>query len=316
MTKFWQRSFNRWLDKRIPAQQQLVLNQRRIFIFPSRQGGYFLLVLLLLLLAAINYQNNLIYLLLFSLISLMNSAILFSYFNVSGLKLELIKAHAGFAGDLIAFDIRVSRKQQRFYHRLTLAWSGQTASTFDLLNHSQTEVRVFAKSEQRGLFRPGRILLQSEYPLGLIRCWSWLDLDFSAVVYPKPEPLADLQQATGLGNDGVEKPRVEAGDFFGFRAYQPGDSLRHVDWRSLARGLPLQSKMYTAQHSQEQWVDWYALQGVNTEQRLSQLCYWALALEKEDHVWGLRLPHQEIAPASGERHLQQALSALALFEVG
>lgn len=316
MTRFWQRSYHRWLDKRIPAQSRLELNQRRIFIFPSRQGAYFLLVLLLLLLAAINYQNNLIYLLLFSLVSLMNSAILFSYFNVAGLQLELIKAQPGFAGDLIAFDIRVSRKNKRFYHRLALAWPSQMSSSFDLLNNSQTEVRVFAKSEQRGLFRPGRILLQSDYPLGLIRCWSWLDLDFSAVVYPKPEPLTALEQATGAGEEGTEKPSLDADDFYGFRAYQAGDSLRHVDWRSLARGLPLQSKLYAAPHSQEQWVDWYALQGVNTEQRLSQLCYWALALEKEGLIWGLRLPNQEIMPASGERHLQQALSALALFEVG
>lgn len=315
MATLWQRSWQRWLDRRIPKQRQVQLNQRRIFIFPSRQGAYFLGVLLLLLIAAINYQNNLIYLLLFSLLSLMNSAILFNYFNLSGLQLEFLRAQPSFAGDVVAFTVRISRSHSRFYHRLALSWPKQTVSFIDLLEQDRAECQVYCQSQQRGLFKPGRLLLESYYPLGLIRCWTWVDLDFSAVVYPKPEALSTKEVHHGDGDDGLEKPSFEAEDFFGFRSYQAGDSLRHVDWRSLARGLPLQSKVYAKQSSQELWVDWHALQGVPTEQRLSQLCFWALTLEKEGAIWGLRLPQQDIAPAQGERHLQQVLTALALFEV-
>ena len=50
---FIRRRFDVWLEKRSPACSHLVLNQRRIFIIPSRAGGGYLLMLLGLLLLAI-----------------------------------------------------------------------------------------------------------------------------------------------------------------------------------------------------------------------------------------------------------------------
>lgn len=305
--------YNRWLDKRIPRQRELTLNQRRIFIFPTRQGFYFLIVLLLLLIAAINYQNNLIYALVFFLASLFNTAIVFTYLNVSGLTLLAGKAKPVFAGDHVAFELHLLRQGGRHHHQIQLAWPEQPSVLVDVVDNDQQTVSLLYRTEKRGLLKPGRLLLQSHYPLGLVRCWSWLDLSFEVVVYPKPVAIGELPVSFDNGEQGHEKPHSRADDFFGFRPYQQGDSLRHVDWRSVARGLPLQTKVYAAKEQQQHWVDWDALPGLGVEERLSSLCDWALQLEQRNIAWGLRLPGVEIGADQGEKHCHKALTAMALW---
>ncbi|MHA5864014.1 DUF58 domain-containing protein, partial [Pseudomonas aeruginosa] len=46
----WPR-WQRWLNRRIPPASSVELNQRRVFILPTRQGGAFGLALLVMLLA-------------------------------------------------------------------------------------------------------------------------------------------------------------------------------------------------------------------------------------------------------------------------
>ena len=59
--------FRAWVNRRIPPARVVTLDQRRIFIFPSRAGFFFGLCLLLMLTTAINYQNNMSYALTFLL---------------------------------------------------------------------------------------------------------------------------------------------------------------------------------------------------------------------------------------------------------
>ena len=56
-----QQRFSNWLDRRIPMSGEITLNQRRIFIFPSRAGGAFLTLVLGLLLGGVNYENNMLF---------------------------------------------------------------------------------------------------------------------------------------------------------------------------------------------------------------------------------------------------------------
>ncbi len=315
MTAFFQRQFQRWLDKRIPRNNSINLSQRRIFIFPSRQGFYFIGVILLLLIAAINYQNNLIYLLVFFLLSMMNTAILLTYLNLSGLSLQAGKHSTAFAGDYVEFDILLSSKSGRSYQQIHLFWPDNPRQTVDVIDGQQTKVALFCKSEKRGYFRPGRLLLETYYPLGFLRCWSWIDLDFQAIVYPKPLSIAHLPTGVQAGEEGEDKPSLTADDFYGFRAYQAGDSMRHIHWPSVAKAQPMQSKVFASKEEQSRWLDWQQLAGYSTEHRLSILAAWALSLEKEKAQWGLRLPGIEIAPDSGERHKHKVLRELALYGI-
>jgi hypothetical protein len=47
--------FNRWLSARMPPANSVSLDQRKIFILPTRQGMYFVLLICAMVVAGINY---------------------------------------------------------------------------------------------------------------------------------------------------------------------------------------------------------------------------------------------------------------------
>lgn len=314
MWAFAQKRFNSWLDRRIPASGEVTLNQKRIFIFPSMLGMFFLLLVLLLLLTAINYENNLVYLLVFFLLSLFNTAILFTYQNVTGLRIQGGRAQAVFSEELAEFEIMFKRTGVKHHHRIQLSWPKYSKAIVDLIDRDQQAIKVNCLAPQRGLFKPGRLLLESYYPLGLIRCWSWLDLDLEVVVYPKPVTMKTLPVTSVEGDEGHLKQLLGQDDFAGFKTYQAGDSLKQVNWRGFAKGQSLQTKQYVAYEDKLNWVDWFELPQVDTELRLSYLCDWALQLESTNSPYALRLPSVEIQTGLGTGHHHQVLTALALFQ--
>ena len=107
-TSWWRQRYERWLKRRIPAARSVTLDQRRIFIFPSRIGLFFLVVLAVMLIAAINYQNNMAFALVFFLFSLFIIAILHTFSNLSGLCIEAMHGYPTFAGEVAEFELALA----------------------------------------------------------------------------------------------------------------------------------------------------------------------------------------------------------------
>lgn len=308
--------FGRWLQRRIPAARSVTLDQRRIFIFPSLPGLFFLVLLLLILLTAINYQNNMAYAVTFLLATLFIVGVLHTYANLAGLTLHAVSASAAFPGQQSEFTLRLERGRRAAHYGLRLAWPEGSDVQVSLAERDSVELRLFVPVGQRGWYHPGRLLLESRYPLGLLRCWTWVDLDLRALVYPQPLPSPEPPGAATDSPEGTALALAGSEDFCGFREYRRGDSLRQVHWKGLAKGQALQSKHYATFAERSAWLDWEAFPGTPQEQRLSHLCHWALTFERGGQDYGLRLPGTDIPPASGEAHLQQVLTALALFGLG
>ena len=307
--------FARWLNRRIPPARAVTLDQRRIFIFPSRVGFFFLFSLVVMLLTAINFQNNLIYALTFLLATLFMVAILHTYANLSGLTIRALRAQPAFPGMQTDFHVQLEKGRQRNHYALHLQWPGSTDAMVNLAEQDQVRVQLHMAVAGRGWFRPGRLLLESSFPLGMLRAWTWVDLDLHALVYPRPRPSPELPGVTSDRPEGASMAVAGSDDFYGFRDYQRGDSLRHVHWKGLAKGQDMQSKQYTAYAQRSVWLDWDLFAGLGTEQRLSHLCYWALEFESSNEEYGLRLPGVLIEPGSGDKHRDGVLRALALYGV-
>jgi uncharacterized protein (DUF58 family) len=311
--RWWQQRFERWLKRRIPAARSVTLDQRRIFIFPSRAGLCFLAALTVMLIAAINYQNNMAFALVFFLFSLFIIAILHTYSNLSGLCIEALRGYPTFAGEVAEFELQLQRTRERAYYAIELGWPGESSARVSLIDTQIETVKIFHSSRRRGWLRPSRLSVQTLYPLGLIRAWTWIDLDIAALVYPRPiagpRPNSDSNRA----QDGARKLKKGSEDFYGFRDYRSGDNLRHVLWRAYAKGQPLQSKQFAETQVQSHWLDYDACEG-DREHRLGVLCYWVLELERKGEVFGLQLPNASLSPDSGAEQRERALRMLALFQ--
>lgn len=303
----------RWIARRIPSQRQVTLNQRRIFILPSKIGVAFLASLLVMLLAAINFQNNLVFALAFFLFSLMLICILHTYSNLSGLTIEGVRAHSTFAGEHAEFDLQLSGSAKRHYRSIQLGWPGGAADvTVSVAPGERSAVKLFLPATRRGWLQPPWLCVETLYPLGLLRAWSWVDLDMAALVYPRPLP-GPRPDTVGSGQpDGEQQWRRGSEEFHGFRPYQSGDNLRHVFWRAWARGQPLQSKQFAELHMRSHWLQWESTSG-DREQRLSLLCHWVMELERRGEPYALQLPDFTLPLGLGDSQRERALRALALF---
>lgn len=311
-----QARWSSWLDRRIPRARQVTLDQRRIFIAPSPAGGWFLVTLALMFLVAVNYQNNLALGLVFLLFSLLVVSILHTYGNLAGLALEGLGGEPTFAGERAVFRVRVHCPGRRDRHGIGLGWPGEAVAGVSLVGRNSAEVELFHATRRRGLLRPGRLLLQSTYPLGLIRAWSWIDLDLTALVYPAPIA-APVATATTSAADPTGNPAWQPGsdDFHGFRSYRPGDNPRHVLWRAAAKDQPLQTLQFADTQLPTEYLSWEAVSG-DVEQRLGKLAHQVLECARQQRPFGLALPGALLPPSAEPAQRERALARLALFGGG
>jgi uncharacterized protein (DUF58 family) len=307
-----------WLDRRIPATGEITLTQRTIFIVPSKVGWSFVLLLALLLVTAINYQNSLIYGLTFWLFSVAMSALLFTYRNLSGLTIKTSQGINGFSGDFVEVPLRLS-DVKRDHQGLMIHWQAQGENQAqviltDVAEGEENEIRIPFQLRQRGYLATPRLRIETRFPFGFYKSWTWLRLNTPGIVYPKPI-ITPFIASLGAGDDMPTDANLQIGndEFIGLRNYRSGDSLKHVAWKYLAKGKGLLTKEYDNQQLSMQWLDWDSLQGMAVEERLSHLTGWILQAEQEGRAYGIKLPQLEIKPNLGDVHRDYCLKNLALY---
>ncbi|MCH8502876.1 MAG: DUF58 domain-containing protein [Ectothiorhodospiraceae bacterium] len=303
-----------WLDRRLGTpRKQVRLAYRRIFVLPTKAGLAFSALLFGIWLGAVNYTNSMAFLLCFLLLGLGLLAMLHTFRNIAGLSVKAEPARPVFAGEAAHFTLRLENPDLRERPALVLRYEREPTVLVDVPAGTDASAVVSVPTKRRGVMKLGQVLIQTTFPTGLVVAWSWLRLDRSCLVYPAPES-GSVPDPEGGSGDAGSRPAEGDDDFHSLRRYQPGDSLRQVAWRTLARGQELQTKRFAGNAASSVWLDYDALPQLAMEQRLSRLCRWILDAEAERRPYGLRLPGKRIPPALGADHQERCLRALALFQ--
>jgi uncharacterized protein (DUF58 family) len=308
--------WQRWVGRRIPPASRIKLDHRRIFILPTRVGGTYALVLFLLLLVSINYQNSLAYGLTFLMVSVGILAILHTYRNFSGLILSAGTARSVFVGEPVQLRLRLESGSSG-HQAIALGWDSEQLEQTDVDAERQVDVALTLPAVNRGWLRAPRLRVESVFPLGIFRAWSWLDLEQTVLIYPRPVPgsMPLLQGVQPHAEDDGQATRGQGvDDYQGLRLWQPGDSMRRMHWKAWSRGQGLMVKEFTDLSGHDLCLDFMALGG-DIEERLSRLCYWVLELSQRQQPFALRLPGFLSAVDSGDAHREACLRQLALYGV-
>lgn len=301
-----------WLDKRIPPRNRVTLNQKRIFIFPTWMGLGYLLTDFLLFVAGVNYDNTMILNFSFFLASLFVVSILQTFSNLSGIVVSAGHTEPAFAGAEAKFIIHLSKSKHKDHHSIYCSWSGFRSNPHNLIEQQQVTITALLPTSKRGKFKPGRFKLYTEFPFGLCKSWTWLDLDMSTLVYPEPREYPLDSNRTDSSDKGNVIIRDGQEDFSGLRVFNTSDSLHTVDWKAYARRGVLYSKQFHGYQAQSRLLRWSDVLVSDKECKLSALCFWVLELSKTNHPYGLELPGTIITPGSGKQHEKNCLDALAL----
>ncbi|WIM05671.1 MAG: DUF58 domain-containing protein [Candidatus Nitricoxidivorans perseverans] len=304
------------LRTRPPEESPVILGQRRVYVLPTRAGLAYAASLLVMLVGAINYNLSLGYALVFLLAGLGLSAILHTFRNLVGLVVAPGRAEPVFAGDAAIFHLTVRNGRDDARRVIRLGLTGQPADTIDVPGGSAASARLSLPAPRRGWLAMPRVTIETRYPLGLVRAWSYCAPDFHCLVYPHPAPDAPPLPFSRGGAGGRIGGGQGTDDFSGLRGHQPADPPRHVAWKIAARqdeAAPLLTKQFAGTSSETLWLEWDSLPpGMDVESRLSLLARWALDAHGAGLAWGLRLPSATLAPTAGAEHLHACLKALAL----
>ncbi len=305
--------YNAFFGPRQPEPGTIFLLQKRVYILPTRAGLAYALALAVMLIGSINYNLSLGYILTFLLASMALVAILHTFRNLVHLHITPGRVESVFAGEIAWFELFLENRSG--YDRCSIyLWHDGKATPCDVASGRGATVSVPVAAQKRGWLAPGRITVDTRFPVGLLRAWSYIQPDMQCLVYPKPDDgFLPLPEPSG----GSGEKRVSAGgsdDFAGLRPYQASDSPRHIHWKAAARGRGLQTKVFSGRAAAELWLDWNELHAdLGLEAKLSRLTRWVLLADQDGLRYGLRLPGLQLAPDAGEPHRLNCLRALALY---
>jgi uncharacterized protein (DUF58 family) len=289
------------------------IQRGQIYILPTAYGVLFGVLLLVMLVGSVNYASNLGFLVTFLLTGLGLVAMLHTWRNLLGLRVGTGRAPAVFAGQSACYEVLLDNPDARERPAIVVQVDHEKPAAKDLDRLQRASVEVCRPAERRGQLPLGRLRIETRFPLGLLRAWSYVDLDLLCLVYPRPAPRGEPPQAPDYSHNQEGDRGVGADDFVALRPYRSGDSLRRIDWKALARERGLLSKQFGGDRAQKIWLDWESLPDIDTESRLSLLCRFVLLASEQGHAYGLRLPALRIPPGRDGAHRHRCLAALACY---
>jgi uncharacterized protein (DUF58 family) len=297
----------------------VLLSQRRVYILPTRAGLGFCVLLLVLLIGSVNYNLGLGFGLTFVAGACAVVDMVQTTRNLAGLVLSPGRAPDVFAGEDAPFELRVENPTRlaRYAVWIDFEHVPEPRQAVDVAAGGSTTLVLRTPTRTRGWMRPPRVRLSTRFPLGLFRAWSWWQPDSRALVYPFPEqdapplPMTGRPSPDGAGSTGSD-------DFAGVRSYQPGDPLRYLAWRQIARldpelGGQLVTKHFEGGTVDELVLDFDALPSrLDEELRLARMARWVLEAEQRALPYAFRLGRIRYDTALGEAHQAACLRTLAL----
>ena len=304
--------WRRWINRRIPRADSQILSQKNIFILPTAAGVVYGLLLLIMLITGINYQNSLIYLLTFLLGAVFVGAMHQTHRNLSGLAVALVRPGEGRAGDDVPFLLRVTAGKDAGLG-LVLSVEDSSVEGVHVSPGESRDVVLPVPSAHRGYLRPDRIRVETRFPFGLLKAWSWLRPVSSGVAFPRPLPAPDTAGTVHDGSEAASSAPVAGQDNADLRPWREGDMSQRVMWKRFARTGQMIVADWQGEQGSPHWLDFHAFPGVDTELRLSYLAWMVADRVQKNARFGLSLPGDDIEPDSGSLHGERCLRALAVW---
>ncbi len=224
----------------------------------SREGWIYIGGVILVALAALNTGNNLLFLILSSLIAIILMSGILSSVTLSGVEMRLELPEHIFVGQPVRAMLELQNEKltlPSFSLRVEAATTKQSASAALLETpvyfpyipkHDRVQQSVPMTFPHRGVYRQEAFRIVTRFPFGFLQKARRLDLPAEALVYPSVEPTQEfLEILPGLEGALESLSKGPGQDLYGLREYVPSDGSRHVHWKASARLGSLMIREFT-----------------------------------------------------------------------
>jgi uncharacterized protein (DUF58 family) len=214
----------------------------------TREGWFYFLGIILIALAALNTGNNLLFLILASLVAIILMSGILSSITLFGVALRLQLPEHIFAGLPVRASIELENEKltlPSFSLRLEAVTSKnsppaallETPVYFPYLpKRGRAHQTVPISFRARGIYRQDAFRIVTRFPFGFLQKSHRVELRTEVLVYPSVEPTRDFFEILPGLQGAVESLGKGRGqDLYALRDYVPTDSARHVHWKASAR---------------------------------------------------------------------------------
>jgi uncharacterized protein (DUF58 family) len=224
----------------------------------TREGWIYILGIFLVAVAALNTGNNLLFLILASLIAIILMSGILSSVTLSGIEMRLQLPEHIFAGQPVRSLVEVHNEKLTLpsFSLRVEAVRGKHAANAAMLDtpvyfpyipkHDRVQQHVPMTFPRRGIYSQEAFRIVTRFPFGFLQKARRVDLKSEALVYPSVEPTRDFFEVLPGMQGALESLAKGRGqDLYALRDYQARDSSRHVHWKASARLGSLMVREFT-----------------------------------------------------------------------
>lgn len=275
--------------------------------------------------AAMNTGNNLLYLLLGSMLGFIVVSGWLSEQAISGLRFVRRVPRAVTVGQPMRISYTVRNLKKRL-PTLAVEITEQGLSESAFLAHVPPKGSADAKSTnsfiRRGIYPLQTLTLATSFPFGLFLKERDIDLTGEVVVWPRsdrpvrtPMPGGGRVPRLGLSGRGSAGSR---GEFRSLRGYRPGDDPRDIHWRSSARLREPVIREYERDGAETRWIclDTRSQPGDAAEVAMEVAASLAARAAAESRPFALVTGDVVVETGEGPGQLERVLDVLARVDFG
>ena len=259
---------------------------RRIDQQATRYSALVVVLLFGLFLEAYMHDFNLVYITLFFVFSLAFTAGPIGILNLGHLEASYMRSGRLFAHQEGNISMHIYNNSNTTSWSIALHHEKTSVRLEQLRGETATTLQLPVTPNKRGTFTHKGSYLESKYPLSTVRLVMKINGSYEGIVYPEPKGLSlhsFLQQE--------ETYYGEEKEFDGLRAYDGSQKLSHIHWASVSKG-DMSVKVFSKETQTPKLVFNFYSAASDDEARLSQLCLWVLACEKQNLPFMVQMPNK------------------------
>jgi uncharacterized protein (DUF58 family) len=278
----------------------------RIYIMPTRMGGYLNGLIFLMFLLSVGYSNNLLLIFTLFLFGLNLIWVIQTHFHLHALKHDSIQIEDGHAGENMLITINW-KKVPEGPHKWELQIDDTKIKGLEDTEKNSVGQMNFPK---RGVLNFYYLKIKSEMPFGLYTSWIYFPIRIRAWVYPAKLKNAQIIPSRSSQDNG-EHSSLRSGphDVWNLGPYQ-GEESRKISWKHYARSGELVVK--EGEELTNPVIHFRVSSHLeNKELYLSTLTTQMVQCTQSEIPFDLETPEKKISVGMGQKHLTDCLRELS-----
>lgn len=215
--------------------ERIMRSRTRVYIMPTRMGGYLIGLIFLMFLLSIGYSNNLLLIFTIALFGLNLIWLVQSHLHLARLKPGQVTLEDGHVGTPVSVNLRWKRWPQGVRNWKVELIGKKVSVPVRILTEEEDRSVGETSLPSRGIYQWTHLLVKSDRPFGLYRTWIYFKIDVTSHAYPMllkelPLPSPEIHDREGTitgdrrGDEGLR----------GLAQYQ-GEGSKRISWKHYAK---------------------------------------------------------------------------------